>query len=340
MNRFVMRLPYYFLLIIIMLSSQACEDLLFEKDLRTSDPYENFDYLWNECDRKYAFFDYKNIDWNDVRNRYRAKLYPNMKEDSLFTVLAKMLNELRDGHVNLFSKFNVSYYPIQALGQDNFDRRRLEEKYFNYEMVITGPFAHNFLSKKSVGYIRFDEFTGTVNDDDLTFILDRFKDTKGIIFDIRENGGGDSGDIFRILKRFTDKPISIFKDQLKSGPGHEEFSTLKPQTVNPHDGSLYLKKFVVLTDRSSYSAASFFILAAKEFPNCTVIGDFTGGGLGIPNGGQLPNGWIYRFSVSRTLSMDGANYESGVPPDILQNLNLADREKDQIIERAIQEILK
>jgi len=30
-----------------------------------------------------------------------------------------------------------------------------------------------------------------------------------------------------------------------------------------------------------------------------LIGDTTGGGWGLPNGGQLPNGWTYRLSITK-----------------------------------------
>ena len=34
----------------------------------------------------------------------------------------------------------------------------------------------------------------------------------------------------------------------------------------------------------------------------------------LTNGGALPNGWTYRFSITRTIALDGGNYENGVPP--------------------------
>ena len=51
------------------------------------------------------------------------------------------------------------------------------------------------------------------------------------------------------------------------------------------------------------------------------MGDTTAGGLAIPAGGALPNGWHYRFGVTRTLSPEGINYENGVPPDITVHLD-------------------
>ena len=57
----------------------------------------------------------------------------------------------------------------------------------------------------------------------------------------------------------------------------------------------------------------------------------------MPNGGQLPNGWTYRFSVTKTLSPEGKNFENGIPPDItvwLQDSTL-NKGHDDIIERGI-----
>lgn len=98
---------------------------------------------------------------------------------------------------------------------------------------------------------------------------------------------------------------------------------------------------MVLIDRGSYSATTFFALATKAFKNIKLIGDTTGGGGGLPNGGQLPNGWTYRFSVSQLLDLNGNNYaEDGVSPDIKAAFDWNDLTKDEILERAIEEIVK
>lgn len=55
--------------------------------------------------------------------------------------------------------------------------------------------------------------------------------------------------------------------------------------------------------------------------------------------GQLPNGWTYRFSITQTLDLAGNNYENGVPVDIEAFINWEDRTKDEVIERALIELL-
>jgi C-terminal processing protease CtpA/Prc len=68
-----------------------------------------------------------------------------------------------------------------------------------------------------------------------------------------------------------------------------------------------------------------------------LMGDTTSGGLGLPTMGCLPNGWFYRFPVTRTFALDGNNYENGVPPDILLKFNpqtAATLGRDNIIDSA------
>ncbi|WP_074406721.1 MULTISPECIES: S41 family peptidase [Aquimarina] len=326
-------------IVIISLSLISCEKALFENDLASTNPKDNFEYLWNECNEKYSYFDVKNIDWDVVKSEYSAKIYDGMSQDSLFKVLGGMLTELRDDHTNLISNFNISTFRVDYLGQDNFDWRIIEDHYLNRDYYITGPFLHNFLDNKEIGYVRFPSFPGTVDGDNLNFVLNRYKNTKGLILDLRENGGGAVTDIFAILSRFVERKTLVNYSRIKSGPGRNDFSEAEPVYVSPYSGIRYKNKIVVLVDRGTYSAGSFFSLATKALPNITLIGDTTGGGLGLPNGGQLPNGWTYRFSITQALTLDKSpDYENGVPPDIEALVDWSDLTKDEVLERAILEL--
>lgn len=318
----------------------SCEKAFFEEDLKATDPQANFDYLWKECDEKYSFFELKKVDWNKVKTNYSARIHEDMTEDSLFNVLGGMLTKLRDDHTNLISNFNVSYFGVTDLGPDNFDWRLVTDHYLKEDLYSSGPFQHGFLEDKRIGYIRFPGFTGTVGPTNLDFMLERYKDTEGLILDLRENGGGAVTDVFNLLARFVEEETVVYYSRIKNGPGHNDFSEAMEAKAKPYDGIRYTKKVAVLTDRGTYSAGSFTSLATKALPNMVLIGDTTGGGLGLPNGGQLPNGWTYRFSITQALSLDKSEaYEDGVPPDIQATLNWDDRTKDEVIERALQELL-
>ncbi|SEJ38322.1 Tricorn protease C1 domain-containing protein [Dyadobacter sp. SG02] len=318
----------------------GCESAFFDGEKESKDPMKNFEYLWNQCNEKYAYFELKGINWDEVKTRYSAKIYQGMSDDSLFNVLGAMLNELRDDHTNLVSNFNISSYKVFRDGPDNFDWRFVQDNYLPRNYHVSGPFSHDFIANGQIGYVRFPAFTGTVDKKNIDFVLDRYKDTKGLILDLRENGGGAVTDVFELLSRFIDQKTLVYYVRVKNGPGHNDFSEPQAAYVEPYDGVRYTKKIAVLIDRGTFSAASFTSLATKALDNVVLIGDKTGGGLGLPNGGQLPNGWTYRFSISQALTLDKSNaFEAGVPADIPASFDWNNKTKDTIIERAIEELL-
>lgn len=324
-------------LVLLIWVCTACDKAILEEDLASTHPMENFDYLWAECDEKYSYFELKNIDWDIVREEYSAKIFEGMSEDSLFNVLGGMLSELRDDHTNLFSFFNVSSFGVQYVGQDNFDWRIIVDNYIGQDYYRSGPFAHNHIDDGEIGYIRFPAFTG-FSARSLDFVLERYRNTKGLILDLRENGGGAVNDVFSLLGRLVSEETVVYYSRIKNGPAHDDFSQAEAAIVKP-GGIPYTQKVAVLVDRGTYSAGSFTALATKALPNVILVGDTTGGGLGLPNGGQLPNGWTYRFSISQTLDLDlSPEFEQGVPPDVPVLFDWNDLTTDEILERAILEL--
>ena len=102
------------------ISLSACNDVIFEEDLASSSPKDNFEYLWRECDEKYSFFELKEIDWDEVYNRYEPRITEDMSRVELFNTLGEMLRELKDDHTNLFSRFNVSFFGVSNVSLSTF----------------------------------------------------------------------------------------------------------------------------------------------------------------------------------------------------------------------------
>lgn len=327
----------FILLSILLLTS--CEKVLFKDDLGSTDPLKNFDYLWNEVDKKYSYFELKNINWNQIRDTYRTKLSENSSDIKLFAVMAAMLNELRDDHTNLISPFNVSQYNVALNSELNYRQRTMEEFYIS-NAWRTGPLIHDFLSNGDVGYIRYGSFMSDFADGQMDLILDRYRNTKGLILDLRENGGGSVFNVPKLLGRFAETKTLVGYTITRNGPNHSDFSERENFYITPSGAIQYFKPVIVLIDRGSFSATTSFAMASQAFPQITLMGDSTGGGGGLPNGGQLPNGWTYRFSVSQLLDLNGNNYaEDGVPPDIYASFNWSDLSKDEILDKAIEELV-
>lgn len=318
----------------------SCEKVLFEEDQASTDPHINFEYLWNECNEKYTYFNLKGVDWNQVKKTYAGKIYPEISEDSLFNVLGAMLKQLKDDHANLVSNFNTSFYGLEYQAQDNFDWRIIVDNYITRGYYISGPFAHNYIANGEIGYIRLSTFSNPVNPQSLDFILERYKNTNGLILDLRENGGGAISNVFQILNRFVESETLVYYSRIKASAEPDHFTDASGTFVQPYNGTRYTGKVVVLTDRGTYSSGSLLALAAKALPEMTLVGDTTGGGLGMPNGGQLPNGWRYRFSITQSLTLDKEpHFENGVPPDVLIGFDWSDLTKDEILETAIDMLL-
>ncbi len=296
----------------------SCERAFMESDT-SADPVSVFDYLWNKVDQQYAFFDIKGVDWDSVREVYRPMVYEDMDDDSLFRVCAAMLNTLRDGHTNLISGFDVSrndsiYYKMYA--ERNINTEVVMLNYLTVNYHSTGAFAHNAIRDGRVAYVRYSTFENAISEGALKYIVDRYKDSDGMILDLRQNGGGSIDNIRMMLSIFDNYKQPLYYTNIKSGSGHNDFTELT--TVHATDTCIletpYTKPVAVLIDRGSYSATSFFAVCTMAYPNIRLFGDYSGGGLGLPNGGALPNGWTYRFSITRTIALDGNNYENGVPP--------------------------
>lgn len=318
----------------------ACEKVLLNGDGVDTEPLVNFDYLWKKCNENYSYFAVKQIDWDSIYEQYASLVDTDMPDDSLFALLGDMLNELRDDHANLFSPFNTSFYGVEYTGPDNFDWRLVADQYLNNDYNITGPFTHDFLAGGQVAYVRLSSFTRNMSAADLDYLWKKYRDTEGMIFDIRENGGGAIANVFLLLSSWMDATTVTHYSRIKNGPGHNDFSEPAPVEVQPYSGEKYLKQIVVLTDRGTYSSGSLLALAVKALPNVVLLGDTTGGGLGQPNGGQLPNGWTYRFSITQSLTLDlSPEWENGVPPDTTVGLDPMATETDEMIEAAIGLIL-
>lgn len=299
-------------------------------------PLGNFQALWQLIDDRYCFFEYKEIDWNRVYNSYRPRIKTRMTEEELFEILAEMLRELRDGHVNLTSPFDVArYWDWNEKYPVNFDINLVNRHYLLPDYQIASGIKYKVMPN-NIGYAYYSSFSLGVGEANLDYILLKFASCKGMIIDVRNNGGGTLTYANTIAARFTNRRLLTGYIQHKTGKGYNDFSEPYPIYLDPSTRIRYQKPVVILTNRGCYSATNNFVSIMKELPTVTVVGDTTGGGSGLPFSGELPNGWTVRFSSSPIYNNRMEQIEFGVAPDIRQDLLPSDTEKgiDSMIERA------
>ena len=321
----------------LMLTAVSCVD----EEQFSDTPEGNFEALWKIIDEHYCFFDYKQheygLDWQAVYNKYKVRARGDMTSAQLFEVLSDMLAELRDGHVNLSASHDFGrYWTWHEAYPANFSDTLLR-RYLGTDYKIASGLDYRILDD-NIGYVRYESFSDGIGEGNLDEVLSFMLLCRGMIIDIRNNGGGDLTNAEKLAARFCQEKTLVGYIQHKTGKGHSDFSPLEPRYLEPSSRIRWHKPVCVLTNRHVYSAANEFVSQMKALPTVQIVGDRTGGGAGMPFSSSLPNGWTVRFSAVPIYDAQKHNTEFGIAPDYNVQLTDADfaRGKDTIIEFARQ----
>ena len=301
----------------------------------------NYNALADIIDQHYCFFADKNLDWQKAVDHYRQFITEETNVLELFFICAQLLDELEDGHVNLSSRFATSYYRNWWTDYpQDFSMRTLEEYYLEFNWLTTSGIMYKQIANE-IAYIYYPSFANTISETSLDYILAILANSRGLIIDIRDNGGGALTNINTLVGRFIDQPFVGGYIQHKTGPGHNDFSEPYPMEYKPApEGRIKWEgDIVVLTNRSCFSAANTFVSVMKSLPNVRIVGAKTGGGGGMPFTSEMPVGWSVRFSACPLLDAQGNVIETGIDPTPGCEVHAPEEElakgKDAILDLAI-----
>lgn len=351
------------LIIVVIYFLFSC-DIPYINNEYSSDKVTTFNYLCDELKEHYVYMELKGVDIEELRSEYALEVNNSMTDEAYFNLLSAFINEFEDGHANIYAPFAVSSsYSIiideTSVGyKPNFNWRQIKKYYLNDQYIYGYSLKNGIISRndKKYGYIYYSSFMNSFTESDIEYILNRFETAgvEGIILDIRGNGGGILLNSNTLLSYLGYDANSTSKETLKvwRRDGIKSYTQINkltltlgvevPFTIQTNKDS-YKGQVALLTNRGCYSASSFTATGFKVYENVKQIGDITGGGMGFPIGGTLPNGWKYRFSSN--IAMDATatgyddidkNYETGVPSDIYVIDDLGTAYNDEILDRAIE----
>ena len=322
----------------LLLLLTSCNSLFMDEQ-KANTAQNNFDLLWQIIDERYCFFEEKGVDWNRMYREYGRNVSGSDGDPSsphLFHTMASMLEELRDGHVSLDNGFVArTYSGWYSSYPENFNLK-LADTYRNSGMHIGRLNNETTLSvlPESIGYIRCSSFSDKFNRDELDKAMALFGGLKGVIIDVRNNGGGLVSEAYMFASRFARERTHVGFIRYKTGKGHNDFSDYFARYVEPDGAHPFHGKVAVITNRKVYSAANLFVSIMGNLPQVRTMGDCTGGGGGVPITAELYNGWIVKLSTNPTFDTNKRSIESGIEPDDPIVLNTRDTQKDNIIECA------
>lgn len=166
-----------------------------------------------------------------------------------------------------------------------------------------------------------------------------------IIFDLRENGGGNSGVGQRILTSLTDKPFRTtawrtrdYRPAVRAWGGGEGTWNNAPNELAPSGARHYAKPVVVLISARTYSAAEDFAAVFDIMKRGRIVGEPSGGSTGQPLSIRLPGGGTARICTKRDTYPDGKEYVGvGVIPQVIAKQTVADFRagRDTVLEAAL-----
>jgi len=178
----------------------------------------------------------------------------------------------------------------------------------------------------NVAYLQVNEFETNAGFKRFAAAFDSIKTTRALIIDLRQNGGGNSGNGYDILSYLTDKPYrpGSYQSRIYSAVGRARgegvrFEDLYTTSTQSPAGSnkLYTKPVAVLISGETFSAAEDFCSAYVGLKRGILVGEPTGGSTGQPLAFSLPGGIMARVCTKRDAYPDGTEWNGvGILPTV------------------------
>jgi C-terminal processing protease CtpA/Prc len=203
----------------------------------------------------------------------------------------------------------------------------------------------------NIGYIALNQFENETVVKEFEAAFDEIAKTDALIIDIRNNGGGNSGNGYRILSYLTDQnPLKTsswrtrqYRPSFRAWGTMEEWYDAGAGSWSGIVSKRYSKPVIVLISPRTFSAAEDFAIAFDVLKRGKMMGEPTGGSTGQPLFFKMPGGGGARVCTKRDRYPDGREFVGvGIKPDILVAQTFADFRagRDTVLEAAADELRK
>jgi hypothetical protein len=238
-----------------------------------------FDQLWEAFDQKYAMFELRpEVDWAKLREQYRPKALAAKSTYEFAEVCAAMLKNLRDLHI---------WLTVAGANVPVFNRPRAANANPQAYQAILGPIKQEgrvawAVTTNNIGFIAIFGWDDEKIPAQCGEALEQMRDTRGLIVDVRLNGGGGEPFAGQFAGRFLEKEFVYAYSQLRNGPRHSNLTEKHERTAAPCGPWRYDRPVLLLIGQKCMSSDESFIGMMTGDPQVTTIGDHTCGSSGNP----------------------------------------------------------
>lgn len=249
--------------------------------------------------------------------------------------------ELLAGDLSQSLTLHLRQEPGAALRVQRLKRLPVDQV---FPLLHREPFAWRMLPGQ-IALVTLNGFDDDTAADEYMKAFDEISKAKAIVFDVRNNGGGNSTVGYRILATLTRQALPTSRWWTRGhvsawrawgrpmpveGGSHGE--------IQPDAQRFFAGPVAVLTSAATYSAAEDFVAAFKSLGRGHVLGGATGGSTGQPLFFKLPGGGQARVCVKRDLLADGSEFVGkGITPDVPVALTLEGWRggRDEVLDAAL-----
>lgn len=190
-----------------------------------------------------------------------------------------------------------------------------------------------------IAYIRLSQFGDSTNQEWLTLInklsleVQKNKNIKGLILDLRNNPGGYLTDATFISSEF----LPLGKTVVTQDDGNGNKQDLKVEK----NGILQDIPMVILVNKGSASASEILSGAMRDYNRALIVGETSFGKGTIQTAEDLGGGAGIHITVAKWLTPNGTwVHQKGLEPDVAIEPDAKDLARDAQLEKAIQTLLE
>ncbi|NNF43457.1 MAG: S41 family peptidase [Phycisphaerales bacterium] len=256
------------------------------------------------------------VDWTRRVEAFRPLTQAARNREDLAAIFGGLLSVLRDDHATV--RLGERFLPSAATPRPLNGSFPATERELAAVPERVGTTLVHARTLDGIGYLLIASLGNPNVVPAVDAVLETLRDTRGLVIDLRYNGGGDERLARSIAGRFLAEPRVYSHHRVRLDPTSMRLSDPIARTCSPRGPWRYSEPVVVLIGPRTMSSAESFALMLDQASHVTTYGAPTAGSSGNPRALELGGGLVVNVPRWLDLRPDGVPLNGrGVEPDVI-----------------------